>query len=184
VIHDVYGPRCDATGAFDRKYGFGIYLDNATSNCLVANNTVYRTSWGTVFLHGGQNNVVENNILADDVVQQVFISNYTGKMSGNRLRRNIICCPTAEAKMLTLRRFTDETLAESDYNLFWAAGRPVEMDPIGSLAEWRKRGFDTRSLVADPLFAAPARDDFSLRPGSPASTLGFTPIVMDNADMR
>jgi hypothetical protein len=86
--------------------------------------------------------------------------------------------------MLTLRRFTDETLAESDYNLFWAAGRPVEMDPIGSLAEWRKRGFDTRSLVADPLFAAPARDDFSLRPGSPASTLGFTPIVMDNADMR
>jgi parallel beta-helix repeat protein len=180
VIHDVYGPRCDANGAFTRKYGFGIYLDNATSNCLVTNNVVYRTSWGAVFLHGGQNNLVENNILADDAVQQILVSNYTGKMSGNRLRRNILCCTTPEAKMITLKKFTDETLAESDYNLFWAAGRPVEIDPIGSLAEWQKKGFDAHSLVADPLFVDPARDNYTLRPGSPAPTLGFAPFVKGN----
>jgi len=45
-----------------------------------------------------------------------------------------------------------------------------------SLQEWRERGHDHNSIIADPLFAAPETNDFRLQPGSPAFKLGFHPI--------
>jgi hypothetical protein len=62
-----------------------------------------------------------------------------------------------------------------DRNLYWnASGKPVlfgERD----LARWQAAGQDTNSLIADPLFADPAKGDFTLRPGSPATRIGFEP---------
>ena len=178
LIHDVLGPKVGADGTDHRALGFGIYLDGATSNCVLANNIVYRTSMGAVFVNGGKNNVVENNVLVDDVVQQIWINNYRGDMSGNRFRRNIVYCSLPEAKLVKLSRFTDQSLAESDRNLFWHAGQPVGIHPIGPLSEWRKKGFDTHSLVGEPMFTDPEHDDYSLRPESPACELGFNAIEM------
>jgi parallel beta-helix repeat protein len=45
---------------------------------------------------------------------------------------------------------------------------------------WQREGFDTGSLlVADPGFIAPEKDDFRLRPDSPALKLGFQPIPVE-----
>ena len=44
---------------------------------------------------------------------------------------------------------------------------------------WKALGMDRRSLVADPLFVAPDRDDYRLKPGSPAFSLGFQPIPVE-----
>jgi len=44
-------------------------------------------------------------------------------------------------------------------------------------AAWRAEGHEPDGLVADPLLADPARGDFSLRPGSPALSVGFVPFV-------
>lgn len=41
---------------------------------------------------------------------------------------------------------------------------------------WQALGMDRNSVIADPLFMDAARDDYRLRPESPAFTLGFTPI--------
>ena len=63
-----------------------------------------------------------------------------------------------------------------DYNLYWqASGQPIQFVKE-SLEEWQKRGLDTHSLVADPLFADPEHGDFTLKPGSPAAKIGFQPI--------
>jgi hypothetical protein len=44
---------------------------------------------------------------------------------------------------------------------------------------WQARGMDRHSVVADPLFLDPTRDDYRLKPESPAFKLGFKPIPVD-----
>jgi hypothetical protein len=58
----------------------------------------------------------------------------------------------------------------------------VRLVEVESLDEWQTLqalGFDRHSLVADPLFVAPEKDDWRLRPDSPAFKLGFQPIPVD-----
>ena len=58
----------------------------------------------------------------------------------------------------------------------------VRLVEVESLDEWQSLqalGFDRNSLVADPLFVAPEKDDWRLRPDSPALKLGFQPIPVD-----
>jgi hypothetical protein len=51
--------------------------------------------------------------------------------------------------------------------------------PFGSFADWLKAGFDAPLVVADPLVVAPEKDDYRLRPDSPAYRLGFKPIPLE-----
>ncbi len=107
-------------------------------------------------------------------------------MAGNVLRRNIIYYRDEKAKLF---RFNNLSLAhyQSDYNLIWHFGRPLLLEvnrdirpdtPEGWTA-WQQLGFDRHSLVADPLFVAPDKDDYRLRPESPALKLGFQPIPVE-----
>ena len=45
-----------------------------------------------------------------------------------------------------------------------------------SLDQWRDKGHDTNSIIADPLFVDPDNYDFRLKPDSPALKLGFKPF--------
>jgi hypothetical protein len=53
-----------------------------------------------------------------------------------------------------------------------------------TLEKWRARGHDQNSVVADPLFVAPGKDDFQLKKNSPAFALGFKPIDMSTVGVR
>jgi len=78
VVHDV-------THNFEDRDGYGghgIYLDNITSNVLVQNNLVYRTSQGAIFNNKGANNTWTNNILAYD--HEAMISKGGGKVIDQR----------------------------------------------------------------------------------------------------
>jgi hypothetical protein len=58
----------------------------------------------------------------------------------------------------------------------------VRLVEVESLDEWQSlqaRGFDRNSLVADPLFVAPEKDDWRLKPDSPAFKLGFKAIPIE-----
>lgn len=54
-----------------------------------------------------------------------------------------------------------------------------ECELLDEWESWRAMGFDRHSQIADPLFLAPERDDYRLRPGSPAFSLGFQPIPFE-----
>ena len=55
----------------------------------------------------------------------------------------------------------------------------AEVESLDGWASWQAMGFDSRSVVADPLFVDRDRDDFRLRPESPALALGFQPIPIE-----
>ena len=57
--------------------------------------------------------------------------------------------------------------------------RLVEVQPLDEWQSLQARGFDRHSIVADPLFVAPEKDDWRLQSGSPAFTLGFKAIPVE-----
>jgi len=53
-----------------------------------------------------------------------------------------------------------------------------------SLESWRKRGFDTNTKFADPLFADRENHDYHLRPESPALAMGFREIDITKIGLK
>jgi hypothetical protein len=81
------------------------------------------------------------------------------------------------AQMKAVRARFD--LPASDGTVWIADVHLVEAETLDEWQSLQAMGFDRNSLVADPLFVAPEKDDWRLRPGSPAFKLGFQPIPVD-----
>jgi len=181
----------------------GIYLDNYTSNCVVYGNLVTRCANAGILVHAGRNNLIENNVVADcgvgfrlqDYVSGMeFWKPMAGFMTGNHFLGNIVSLSGEKALLFSLHRWTDDVLARSEGNLYYhAGGRPFTIEhtthspgeeEIATFEQWRAQGYDAGSIVADPLFVDAARDDFRLRPDSPAFRQGFLAIPLDRIGTR
>ena len=183
LIHDVISP--------PQGHGspaWGIYLGCETRNCLVENNVVYRTEAGQHVWFQSKNNTIYNNIFIDGGRTQVGYNN-PGNAHHERIRllRNILCFSNPSGSLYTFGRESSLPM-ESDHNLiFHTQGKDIVIGGISgvdSFASWQDRGFDTHSIVADPLFVDPDNDDYSLRPESPAFKLGFKPIDLSRVGIR
>ncbi len=163
-----------------RYGGWGIYLDEGSSYMLVENNVVNRTTHGGFHQHYGRENIVRNNIFALGRTQQIYRLPTEGHLSFT-FERNIIYW--SEGKLMGLPWGSPRVVF--DRNLYWqTAGGEVRFGDGISLDEWRAKGHDRRSRVADPMFVAPEKGDFRLRPGSPALELGFKPISLEGVGPR
>lgn len=172
IIGDVVGLGTTIDGKLVHPYyTWGIYLDNDTDNTLVRDNIVYRTVLGSVYIHGGSGNIIENNILVDATEKQFYHGPSRGHDgTGNRFERNVVAYSSSTGT-LGLGPKDNPEIVFSNRNLFWAQGRE-----IADLDRLHRLGLDQDSIVADPLFVDPAHDDYRLRPDSPAFPLGFQPI--------
>jgi len=177
LILDVVGLGTTETGEMlTPYYTWGIYLDDFSSGTTITGNIVARTVRGGVHVHLGRNNTIENNILVDGRLQQLEC-NGDAFMANNAFVRNIVCFRQGAA--IKVNRWHDKVLAECDRNLYWFPGAekaPGAFFPKGSWAKWQEAGYDKGSLIADPLFVDPAKDDYHLKPDSPALKLGFQEI--------
>ncbi len=162
-------------------FTWGIYLDDYSSGTTVYGNIVARTVNGGICVHGGRNNTFENNIFVDASVEQIRLQPRDEFMKGNRFLRNIIVYSNPQASLIFSWDRRTDRFAEWDYNLYYLRGGDASQarTPSGTLQDWRRAGFDAHSLVADPLFIAPEKDDYRLRPESPAWKLGFQPIPVE-----
>jgi hypothetical protein len=120
-----------------------------------------------------------------------------GGWTGHHFCRNIVFSTRGNVPVyeFLLYRWSDDVVARAEGNVFFFAesgeccvretklgGEPAFRDC--SLAEWQKLGFDTNSVVVDPLFVDPVHDDYRLRPDSPAIRLGFVPIDFAKMGIR
>jgi hypothetical protein len=165
-------------------FTWGVYLDDYSSGTTVYGNIVARTVNGGGCIHGGQNDVFENNIFVEGYEHQMRLQPRDDFMKGNRFVRNIIVYSRPEAHLIFSWRNQPGMFSECDYNLYWLKGGDLNTlttknMPAGTYAEWVAAGNDTHSLIADPLFVNPGKDDYRLKPDSPAFKLGFKAIPVE-----
>ena len=168
-ISDVAGyPSCGAPS-------FGLYLDQGSSDIVLASNLVERCRDGAVHQHYGRNNVFRNNIFTGFDQWGVW----TGRCEPHemyRLEHNIFWWENPMAGAL---RCADPKpfggRIPADGNVFWCANGPVANYAFGNEAwdAWRKKGYEEHGLVADPCFCNPKAGDWSLSPNSPVFGAGF-----------
>ncbi|OGV83613.1 MAG: hypothetical protein A3K19_07755 [Lentisphaerae bacterium RIFOXYB12_FULL_65_16] len=106
-----------------------------------------------------------------------------GPMGGNRFVRNIICYRDPQSSLYVANNYLPDK-NECDYNLIWHSDAPLRVNlpgiaPEKQWEEWQKQGSDVHSVIADPLFVDPDKDDYRLKPDSPALPLGFQPIPVE-----
>jgi hypothetical protein len=171
VIHDVEG----------HDKGWGLYTDEGSTDIVLENNLVYRTTHGGFHQHYGRENVVRNNIFALGRDAQIVRSRDEAHRSFT-FERNIVYYRTGELLSYVWSGGTDRITL--DHNLYWKAGGEAPKFPSGDFASWQKLGFDTHSLIADPRFVDPEHDDFDLKPDSPARALGFVPLDLRSVGPR
>jgi hypothetical protein len=206
LIYDIYsaneGPGSPA---------WGIYLGCHTSETVVENNVVYRTRAGQLIIPcqmreiGQYDITIRNNVFADGH------SGRTAKTHNPSHHNYAQICMSAEGpipyqNVTFLRNIIyysiegDPALftvsgsekrywpTESDYNIvFYTGGETPTIKGIKDVvtfADWQGLGFDAHSLIADPLFVDPAKDDYRLQPESPAFAVGFEPIDMSQVGPR
>ncbi|MDA3926965.1 MAG: right-handed parallel beta-helix repeat-containing protein [Kiritimatiellae bacterium] len=159
------------------SHGSGIYPDEGSSEILIENNVVYRVRTSPLFMHYGKECLVKNNILA-----------FGGKGQMRRSREDKRCHYIAEGNIVYSD--TEQMLDGVWKNGDWKVGRNVYWSTTGEpkfkdmkFAEWKMKGKDADSIVADPLFVDAENGDFSLKPDSPALKLGFKPIDVSQAGL-
>jgi parallel beta-helix repeat protein len=151
--------------------GWGIYTDEGSSNMLIENNLVYRTQDPGFHQHYGRENIVRNNIFAFGQTAQIRRSRLEPHY-GFTFEHNIVCW---QAGPLLDGQWEDDQYQFEDNLYFRFDGKPIQFGNW-SLEEWQKRGQDTHSLIANPLFVDPEHNDFRLQPESPAAKVGFRPF--------
>lgn len=177
IVHDTGG--YSSIGPKPIFNSWGIYLDSYAGGYEISHNIVWGTTHGGLMIQGGKDNYIHNNIFANSTKQQIQLNNFGENSTGNRFFRNIVYYSAPEALLVVARR-TSRRVIECDHNLYWhVGGGPLTFMLSGegnSYADWQKLGQDAHSVIADPRFVDPARNDYTLRPDSPALKLGFQPL--------
>jgi hypothetical protein len=154
------------------------------SNMLVEKNITYNTSTAGYGQSFGKGNVIRNNIFAFGRDAQLEPNGGRPNLPpGNNFtyERNIVYWEKSHNVLRAKWNDTDVVLRK---NLYWQeGGGEIRFGPE-SWEQWRARGMDEGSLVADPLFVDPGRRDFRLKRDSPALKIGFEPFDLSQVGPR
>jgi hypothetical protein len=178
-IHDLLGN--------DHARGWGIILDNGSAGILVENNVVFRALGGAFNTNfNTMGNIVQNNIFAFG--QKGQLQRYgdppqidPAPPNPNIFQRNIVYFN--EGPLYADTKWLNYDMVQ-DYNLFYKTGGHALRFLDFDFDQWKSRGLDIHSVVADPLFVDCEAGNFGLRSASPAFSIGFKPIDVRQAGPR
>jgi hypothetical protein len=177
-----------------RYGGWGLYTDEGSTGLLFENNLVHDTRESGFHQHYGFYNTIRNNIFAFGKNAQIQRSRAEKHLSFI-YENNIVVWDPATAKFLAGTRYnwTAQKPAPGDpripyvlrKNLYWPIdGKMPNVVEDWTWKDWRNQGRENGSIVADPLFENLEQRDFRLKPGSPASQIGFKPWDLSVAGVR
>lgn len=190
-IRNVVGLKTTQRGEFmSPHYTWGIYLDDFSSGTQIVGNIVEGTVLGGVMLHGGRDNTIENNILLNGSERQISFSPIFSdpddrSMQNNVAHRNIIAGPPSEFFIFGRPGSWYRTaVSDCDYNCYYRYGGDLHAEgaratPEGPYKSWRDAGFDTHSVVEDPLIEHDERGFAFPGKNSPVWKLGFNRIPVE-----
>ncbi len=176
VIHDIHA-------AGRENPGWGICLDSATRNATIENNIVIRAGVCLYLREENKDISIENNVFVNGDLSLIKLSNPKDQNHENiKISRNIFYYKKTDVDLFYISG--DRSVPEiSDNNIFWNPAGCIWLNPViwgirqaSYFKEWQVLGFDTHSIVKDPLFIDIENDDYSLKPKSPAFKVGFQPI--------
>jgi len=182
LVHDVHGwPGFTAAAS-----GCGIILDNACAGIVIENNLAYHCDGGGFCTNFNvMGNIIRNNIFA--LGRHAQLNRYGDPAPPGECMPNPIIFINNVIYWSDGRLFWDRDWPNFgvlwDYNLYCDTRGPFTFMSY-SPEQWKEKGMDRNSLIADPKFRDPGRGDFALDAASPALSVGFRPFDLSCAGPR
>lgn len=176
----------------------GVYMDDCVSGTEVFGNVFYQVHWA-MFIGGGRDHRVENNLFVecDPAVRAdargLDASPVWRGMVDDYMRKQLAAVPAdLYRERYPAIRTLDAFYGRSDaFTGIPATGNVVVRNVcVGKWLDlgWHAQadGFEIRDnfTSGDPQLMDPARQDFRLKPGSPAYRTGFQPIPFERIGLR
>ena len=184
VIHDV------AADPGEGGYGgWGIYLDEGSSYMLVEKNLVYACGSQGFHQHYGRENLIRNNIFADNAQGQIRVTRSEDHVSASFVHNVVVGNDRAMFTCVGAQKRIE------DGNLYWDTLRGEWVRSTGrgnddasriwpdllNRLRYRLRGLYTGAVFADPWFRDAESGDYTIADNSPALQLGFEPWDLQTA---
>ena len=152
--------------------GWGIYLDEGSSDVLVQQNVVARCSSNAFHQHYGQNNRIENNIFVGGQKSVLARTRLEDHLSFS-LAHNIL---VSEGAPIYSGNLPDAAKnIQSHDNILWDTKGVLKPTQNADWKSWQAAGLDQNSRVLIPGFRNLSSDNFDLPPNSPVLASGFKP---------
>jgi parallel beta-helix repeat protein len=152
--------------------GWGLYTDEGSSDILLENNIVYRCKSAGFHQHYGRDNVIRNNIFAFNKEHQLMRTREE-EHSSFTFERNIVYFDSGN--LLGSNWKNDHFTIDNNIYFDTRPNAQIKFSEA-TLEQWQTRGHDKNSLIADPQFVDTAKNNFQLKPNSPALKIGFEQI--------
>ena len=159
LIHHVY--------SYDYG-GWGLYTDEGSTGIVMENNLVYNCKSSGFHQHYGKENIIRNNIFANNLKAQLQATRIENHLSFT-FAHNIIWFSTGDL----LSNNWGKINIQSDNNCYWdTRSKDIRFGKL-SFIDWQKSGKDVHSFVANPDFTDPLAFDFSIKNKGVLQKIGF-----------